>query len=472
MNCSESKELLVGYIEELLDSHQNEMVRQHLNECADCRKELEQIKALQNRLVANGHLASQNDLENAVMGRILREQAFELRKTGKEVSHLNFWRLIMRSPITKLAAAAVIIIAVLAGIYFITGKTPGVTCCAWAQIADRVEQFKTCIFRMHMVQTGGPQGIQNIDGDMYISSEYGNRMDAYMDGNLAMQAFVLPSEKVIISVMPQAKKYMRMLFTDDYMAKMKKQGQDPRDMIKGFMSGEYSELGRGTINGVEVKGIKTVNPPAVRGIYDNFVGKLWVDVATELPVRLEFEAEITPVGTQKMQISMVMDEFEWEVEIEPGIFEPNIPADYSLMAEMTMPGMDEASAVEGLRLFAEISGGKYPSQMNMMTLMKETEEAFRAKSGSDPNAKPGDEQIQQMMARMINMQASFIFYNKLVQDGNDPAYYGKDVAAGDANAVLMRWKISEDTYRVIFGDLTAENVTAEQLREMEEAVKQ
>jgi len=31
----------------------------------------------------------------------------------------------------------------------------------------------------------------------------------------------------------------------------------------------------------------------------------------------------------------------------------------------------------------------------------------------------------------------------------------------------MRWKISDDQYRVIFGDLTIENVSAEALAELE-----
>jgi hypothetical protein len=34
-------------------------------------------------------------------------------------------------------------------------------------------------------------------------------------------------------------------------------------------------------------------------------------------------------------------------------------------------------------------------------------------------------------------------------------------------AVLLRWKISDDQYRVIFGDLSTMDVTAEQLAELE-----
>jgi hypothetical protein len=383
-------------------------------------------------------------------------------------SNTKMWRIIMSSPIMKLAVAAVVIIAVLTGIYFITGKPPAVTCCAWAQIADRVEQIKTCICRLHVRQTSGPQNIPQVESDVFISSDYGSRIDIYIGGILMRQTYTIPKENVIITLLPLSKKYMRTNFSDEDMPKLKQQCQDPRDMVKDITSSnQYSNLGRSTIDGVDVEGIEVVNPPAVRGIYENFVGKLWVDVANELPVRLEFSADV-PVGTQKSQISMVMDDFEWQIDLEPGVFEPNIPTDYNMMADMKMPRQDEASAIEGLRAFAEISGGRYPSQMNVLTLSYELGEVLAKKPGSDPNKMLCEGQMQQMMST----NGVFMFYNKLARDGNDPAYYGKDVTVGDANAVLMRWKISDDIYRVIFGNLTIENVSAEQLKEMEQTAHQ
>ena len=41
------------------------------------------------------------------------------------------------------------------------------------------------------------------------------------------------------------------------------------------------------------------------------------------------------------------------------------------------------------------------------------------------------------------------------------------MTADDIDAVLMRWKISDGEYRVIFGGLTTENITAEELAELE-----
>lgn len=406
--------------------------------------------------------------------RILADALSEFEKLKQKRlarSQQNVWRIIMRSRITKLAAAACIIIAVVAGIYFITGKTPAVTCCVWAQIADKVEQIKTCIFRMQVHQTDGPGGTVDVNGISYISSEYGNRTDTYVNDVLMMQMYTLPKEMMTISVLPLSKRFMRVQITDEYLATMKQKGQDPRDMVKAFMLGEYKKLGPGTINGIAVEGIEVVNPPPFRGIYESFVGKLWVDVATELPVRLEIEGQ-SMVGDQMMHQSMVMDDFVWEAELEPAVFEPNIPADYTVMAEAKLPGQDEASAIEGLRIFAELTDGNYPGQMNVMSMTKQAGEVFGKKYAAAPNAKPDDEQMKQMTEKMLKAQASFMFYNKLVQDGNDPKYYGKDVKAGDANSVLMSWKVSDDAYRVIYGDLTAEDVNAQQLKEMEQPTNQ
>jgi hypothetical protein len=59
------------------------------------------------------------------------------------------------------------------------------------------------------------------------------------------------------------------------------------------------------------------------------------------------------------------------------------------------------------------------------------------------------------------------FYNGLQRDKKDPAYYGKTVTPKDADKVLMRWKLSDSEYRVIYGDLHAETVTPEKLAELE-----
>jgi len=62
------------------------------------------------------------------------------------------------------------------------------------------------------------------------------------------------------------------------------------------------------------------------------------------------------------------------------------------------------------------------------------------------------------------------FYKGLKWSKKDLAYYGKTVTPKDTDKVLMRWKTGENEYRVIYGNLTAETVSAEKLAELESKI--
>ncbi|MHC4791491.1 MAG: anti-sigma factor family protein, partial [Planctomycetota bacterium] len=110
MNCAECKELLIGYVEGLLTESQKQEIELHLKSCSVCQAELEELNELRNRLVANGKVLAESDLEEKVLGRILQEQSLKLREASKFNKQLQLWRKIMKSRISKLAAAAVIIV--------------------------------------------------------------------------------------------------------------------------------------------------------------------------------------------------------------------------------------------------------------------------------------------------------------------------------------------------------------------------
>jgi hypothetical protein len=62
------------------------------------------------------------------------------------------------------------------------------------------------------------------------------------------------------------------------------------------------------------------------------------------------------------------------------------------------------------------------------------------------------------------------FYVGLVQEKKDPFYCGKTVTPKYADKVLLRWKVSDNEYRVIYGDLHAETVCPEKPAELEKAL--
>jgi hypothetical protein len=121
MNCTECKELLVAHLEGLLEESQEQAVLEHLGTCETCRTELAGLQTLQQRLVHNGKALARCDLESDVMNRIIREQNTRLKAAEQASAGLRIRRLIMKSPITKLAIAAVVVVVAAVSLQFIGG---------------------------------------------------------------------------------------------------------------------------------------------------------------------------------------------------------------------------------------------------------------------------------------------------------------------------------------------------------------
>jgi hypothetical protein len=109
--------------------------------------------------------------------------------------------------------------------------------------------------------------------------------------------------------------------------KMPEQYKDPAEYIKRFLARPYRELGRSVIDGVEVEGIEVTDPPTDDNKLENAVGRMWVDVQTELPVRIEIE------GTADGKIVHWFMEFRWSEAVPASVFEPNIPSDYTPLGQ-------------------------------------------------------------------------------------------------------------------------------------------
>jgi len=112
MNCTECKEKLAELLEGFLPESQKQMVEEHLKDCRACQAELEELTKLQERLTSSSKAWQQANLEDAVFHRIIREQNQKLKQADRINRQLRIWRIIMKSKITRYAAAAVIIIAV------------------------------------------------------------------------------------------------------------------------------------------------------------------------------------------------------------------------------------------------------------------------------------------------------------------------------------------------------------------------
>jgi len=406
-------------------------------------------------------------------------------KQTRQPKRLILLEQIMKSRITKLAAAAVIFIAVIAGLPLLDNE--GV---ALADVLAKIEQVRAYMYRMKMTTTGNLTTGMSSEQEttVTVSNDYGTKWDTDRTnpGNgekMNQQTYVIPGRKTVVSLMPEKKQFMRMELDDDWLARMKKQNNDPREIIKKIMSCEYTELGKSVIDGVEVEGFQTTDPAYFSGAAEEGTFTLWVDAETWLPVRSE---EDFKMGEQASVHGVTYD-YQWDIPINASEFQPEIPEDYTAFATdgFKMPGMSEQAAIEGLRLFADMSG-RYPEKIILVELAQEiaalSQDMENMKFLTDKLEKLREElsrtQMTEEEIRNAVMKKSFEimqpiqspgwFHTMLVTDKKEPAYYGQTVTPDDTDAVLMRWKISEDEYRIIFGDLSVGNVTAEELANLEQ----
>jgi len=445
--------------------------------------------------------------------------AFQKQKSGAAAPDAR--RIIMKSRIAKLAAAAVIVIAVLIGLPFFLRDGEGI---ALANVLEKIEQARAYMYTMKMKMTmagnmmpGLQETTQEITVVATVSDEYGVRWDwDSADPNtgekVSQHIYVVPEQKMLVTIIPEKKQYMRMEFDDQLLAKMKQQNNDPREMIKQIMGCEYTELGKSVIDGVEVEGWRTTDPAALGGATADVELTLWVDVENWLPFRSEMNMKMGDT----MHVSAATYDFRWNVPVQASDFEPIIPEDFTPFPGdgMKLPGMTEQGAIEGLRLFAEMTG-RYPKSLNLMdfteeisafmpslleelkkmeeemgdtsemtkeelrnaVMKKSTETTLLKKLMEDmgDTTEMTEEEFRnalmtKSMETTFQLQAPALFYMMLTQERKEPAYYGESVSPGDGGLVLLRWKNSDDQYRAILGDLTAIDVTAEELAELEKAL--
>jgi outer membrane lipoprotein-sorting protein len=422
------------------------------------------------RLVKDAKVIINPDVKKDALKELIGE--LEKSKTIRSAeTRANTWRIIMKSRTIKLAAAAVIMIAVLLGVPFLPKSTTSPTL---AEILAKVEQTRAYMYKMNMKVSGSvmtkisPWG-QEMTGTVTISEDFGMKTEMEMiDPNTGettrQEHYIIPDEKLLVILMHDTKQFSQTEFNDDLLARMKKQNNDPRALIRQMLGLKYTKLGRSEINGVEVDGFETTDPRASGGTTGDAKVTLWVDSKSWLPYLVETDMSIDGQG----RIQSTYFDYQWDVPVEKGEFEAVIPEDYAAMPGdgMKWPEMTEEAAIEGLRLVADLAG-RYPKQASIVELMHELSPILykRIKKGN-PDAT--ETELETKMLETIGpIQSIGLFYMTLVDDKKEPVYYGQTVGPDDVEAVLLRWKISDDQYRVIFGDLSTMDITAKQLAELE-----
>lgn len=238
----------------------------------------------------------------------------------KEPRHSMWREHIMKNRIVQLATAAAIIAAVSVGLYHL-GVSPDAAGVVWGDVLARIESVPAVTYKATMKIMYPNDQVFEDESDIYLAGAQGTRIDTYREGELFMVKYWLPPRKVFYIVHPQLKRYMERTLSDEQIAGGLQQ-QDPRQFIKWVLTSDYRELGRSEIDGIEVEGIEATRE-------DIETLRIWVDVETKWPVRIESDGKMREAG-QMLPVRTVMDRFQWHDEIDPSLLDPNIPEGYTL----------------------------------------------------------------------------------------------------------------------------------------------
>ena len=428
MNCAEYRELLVAYMEGLLNETEKQSVAQHLRDCAACRLELKQISNLYSRLVDNGKNLAQTDLEDVVLERIIREQNVRLKTTSKIGASLKIRRIIMKSKITRFAAAAAILVATVLGLHLFNPLRATVT---FADVIKPILNARTVVLDfivgseetgpvMHDIVVGSRirRTFSNIDTILIIDLDNAkmltldppNKGAAYVD----IQGPLREGTRNLIE------------FVRNAVIRVKDRPDIP-----------VQELGQQEIDGRKAVGF------LVRSHNEEVT--IWADAKTATPIRIELLYG---------QTLYILKNIEFDVPVDESLVSMDVPAGYtSSDKEFDMRQFTEQDFITVLRLWAEhLLGGSFPQSLtvgDLMSLTPQMGEKIGQLNISD------EEKTQLGMA----MGRGFVFFQQLDPTGATWHYAGSGVKLGDASkAVFWYQPKGAQTYRVIYGDLSVKDV--------------
>jgi hypothetical protein len=281
-----------------------------------------------------------SEMDQRILRDTLKVQK-ELKQTKLAGTQPDIWRIIMKSSITKLAVAAIIVMIGLGILTFIdTDSKSGVV---WAEVAQNVEASPGVIWRIRGTGSRDPNDDWPNGYKITWRSAAITRTDNYRGGQIYRTIYLNYDAKTVIWVAHDAKKYNKEAMSDEHVQRArvdKERWTDPSSLLRLCLSLEHHELDPKTINGVLCEGIEATGPGGV-------TGQVWIAVETGYPVLVEVEA----IDDKGIRHTSTLDQFKWNVYISAEDVEPEIPADYqSLGLEGEMKILSEQGKKELLKV--------------------------------------------------------------------------------------------------------------------------
>ncbi len=366
-------------------------------------------------------------------------QTYESQTAGESISRsplpINTWREIMKRNANKIAAAAVLLLAILTGMYFLFSSTENL---AFADVVRPILIARTVTFKVIMAGGGNvPTKVMSMGTQRF-------RSEVLSPDGKTVQVIVIADYETsrMLQLIPSRKRAV-LIEMKDLPEKPENILEEMRNIITDLQNNpdfSVEPLGEMEIDGRIAIGFRATAPDEELAV--------WVDPQTELPIRTE----------QKWhQVQFTCTDFQFDVPMDESLFSMEIPEGYSSLptGEVSIGGSNEQNLIEGLRIYAElILDNVFPTEFIGKEYLDDV------KKNLDKFANMTD---KQRLDLALELQRGYIFV-QLLKDENDWNYVGGGVKFGDGESPVCWYRPDgSGTYRVIYGDLSVKDVAPENL---------
>ncbi len=361
----------------------------------------------------------------------------DIETTGPGQPRSGIWRKIMKNKLTKFAAAAAILIAVLIGVDRLGGKAGG-TNVAWADVIKPLFSARTAVLDI-IIGSGAKQSVIH---------------DEVMGSRIRRTVSNIKDTDIILDL---AQKKLLTLDTNQKIAVyIGLEGLEETKNYIEYLRNVITSIQKKADFRVENKGLQKCGSRdclvfIARG--DNQTITMWADPKTALPIRIEQK-------TPNMQIAC--DNIRFDVPFDESRFSMKAPAGYKVIQNtgFDFSKSSESDFVESLRTWAQIMDGEFPESMKLEDIIKNSPKFGQALERAKLSQ-------QQMVETAMRWGRGLVFI-RLFKGQGEWHYAGQGVRMGDSKSAIFWYQPQKSkTWRVIYGDLRVKDVTRDELTKIE-----
>jgi outer membrane lipoprotein-sorting protein len=242
----------------------------------------------------------------------------------------SIWRTIMKNPVTKIAAAAVIIIAVLIGTYYF-GDSVNIAGTAYAEVVERLQNARTMTYIVE--STTGIESMPSMT--MEIAFKEPGYMRMAMTGGYV--SIIDSIQGKGLTILPPKKQFIEIEMSN-LQNDPAQQNINVIEKLRNLPERADEELGTSEIDGQEVQGFRITE--------EGLINTVWIDMQTKELVLVEMEFVNAP------GMSGTMSDFQFDMELDDSLFNLTPPDDYTrLEVQVETDEVSEQHLIEFLRLW-------------------------------------------------------------------------------------------------------------------------